>query len=470
MIMGRGSANSLIHSMRPVGSAASSVTVDQTAKLGFHLLHDGRRQPSCDHLALPGVVGWIGGGQHRAAARLDILGPDTAESGRARVDPVMQEPPALAREHGRLGHHLMDQVHPGDQKGRRARQLVHGVELAQLRVIPVGVLDHLGIEERIDRHHLVLRGRWTGIFVRYTEMRASTKRSKPPATPGGHFVEPRLAIPDAWSSGVVERPGVRLHYTRTGTERPAVVLLHGAMDNGLCFISLAKVLEPLFDVVMPDARGHGTTEVDRPGFSLSDMVDDTAVLIEQLDLARAIVIGHSMGAQMATDLGARYPELVDRIVLEDPAFRMSVDDGPRAFMFTTGMRLGSIWMSHGSPEQIRRLANLAFKKWCDEDKDAWALAQYQSSRQSVTKSLANAFDRDRDWTVDLRKIEAPTLLITSDKGLIKDDEATEIMAALRNGSRAHIAHAGHNVRRDNTPDYLAAVTSFLSLDEPGKKD
>jgi len=270
-----------------------------------------------------------------------------------------------------------------------------------------------------------------------------------------------VTIPGTWTAGFLERPGVRLRYHRTGRgDKPALVLLHGATDNGLCWYRLARDLDSDYDIVMPDARGHGHTQTDAAAFTLSDMVDDTANLIEQLGLAPATIIGHSMGAQIATELAARYPELVERIVLEDPAYKMSASGGPRMLLFSGAMRLGMRWMRRRSPQQIPRLADRLFKKLSDDDKNSWADAQYQSSRNSIVVALKNVFDRNRDWTVSLRKIDAPTLLVTADKGLIKSDEADRIMAALQHGSRAHICRAGHNVRRDNYTDFTNALREF----------
>jgi N-formylmaleamate deformylase len=60
-----------------------------------------------------------------------------------------------------------------------------------------------------------------------------------------------------WISEVCETNGIRIHYLRTGGAKPPVVLLHGLMGSGACWTSLARALEGEFDVVMPDARGHG---------------------------------------------------------------------------------------------------------------------------------------------------------------------------------------------------------------------
>ena len=63
-----------------------------------------------------------------------------------------------------------------------------------------------------------------------------------------------------WQSGDIETNGIRMHYHRTGGDKPALVLSHGATDSGLCWTRVARVLEADYDVIMPDARGHGRSD------------------------------------------------------------------------------------------------------------------------------------------------------------------------------------------------------------------
>src|SRR5688500_11005922 len=126
------------------------------------------------------------------------------------------------------------------------------------------------------------------------------------------------------SSGEVTANGLRQHYWRTGwaaAGKPVLVLAHGATDNGLCWTRLAKVLEGEWDVVIPDARGHGLSEAPEEDYSAGARAADLAKLIEALGLVRPVVGGHSMGGSTALRLAAEHPELVRAAVLEDPPLR-----------------------------------------------------------------------------------------------------------------------------------------------------
>src|SRR5947209_17951539 len=85
----------------------------------------------------------------------------------------------------------------------------------------------------------------------------------------------------AWTSGEVQTNGIRMHYYRTGGDglKPQLVLAHGATDDGLCWTRVAQALETEYDVIMPDARGHGLSDAPAEGYTASDHAADLAGLI-----------------------------------------------------------------------------------------------------------------------------------------------------------------------------------------------
>jgi N-formylmaleamate deformylase len=98
-----------------------------------------------------------------------------------------------------------------------------------------------------------------------------------------------------WISRVCEANGI--HYLRTGGVKPSLVLLHGLTGNGACWTPLAHCLEDEYDVVMPDARGHGNSSAPLQGYTYGGHAADVIELIRELTLARPILLGHSMGAE-----------------------------------------------------------------------------------------------------------------------------------------------------------------------------
>jgi pimeloyl-ACP methyl ester carboxylesterase len=162
-------------------------------------------------------------------------------------------------------------------------------------------------------------------------------------------------VPAHWQAGEIEAAdGARIHYTRTGGQKPPVLLLHGVQAHGLTWLRTARALEGTYDLVMPDFRGHGQSS--RVGMDLAPntLVNDTISLIHALDLPTPFVVGHSMGADIAGRLAAAHP--VRAVVLVDPALRrfaaMPANDGNPATMDAADHRGDT-----GAPNSTARRAN-----------------------------------------------------------------------------------------------------------------
>src|SRR3954468_15126333 len=100
----------------------------------------------------------------------------------------------------------------------------------------------------------------------------------------------------SWPAGDIEVNGLRLHYSRTGGDKPPLVLAHGVTDDGLCWTPVAEALEMDYDVIMVDARGHGGSDAPEAGYDSATQAADLAGVIAALGLHKPAILGHSMGA------------------------------------------------------------------------------------------------------------------------------------------------------------------------------
>jgi N-formylmaleamate deformylase len=274
--------------------------------------------------------------------------------------------------------------------------------------------------------------------------------------------EERGKIVALWQSGDIEVNGLRLHFTRTGGDKPQVVLAHGFSDDGLCWTPVAEVLEGDYDVIMVDARGHGRSEGPEHGYGLEDMAGDLAGVITGLGLQRPAVLGHSMGAATVLVLAGTQPHLVRAILLEDPPAWWVASSAPESdAQRWAWMRARMIELKRKMREELIAEQRSASPGWSEAELGPWANAKLRFS--------FNALDRvdpgTVDWQATLRRITCPALLITADPALeaIVSDEDAAVMKALVPQLRiAHIPEAGHNVRREQFVRYVEIVRTFLS--------
>lgn len=124
----------------------------------------------------------------------------------------------------------------------------------------------------------------------------------------------------SWTTGTCEANGIDVHYIRTGGDKPPVILLHGLMLNGACWTPLARALEKDYDVLMPDARGHGYSSAPDQGYCYDDLATDVVSLIDALGLHAPVLLGHSMGGMTAAVVASRKPKQLRGLILADPTF------------------------------------------------------------------------------------------------------------------------------------------------------
>ena len=98
-----------------------------------------------------------------------------------------------------------------------------------------------------------------------------------------------------------------------------VVLLHGMNFGGFYFGGPIEALRSAgFRVVVPDQIGFGRSSKPIIPYNFHDMAANTRKLLQTLGIARASIVGHSMGGMLAARFSASYPDMTERTVLYNP--------------------------------------------------------------------------------------------------------------------------------------------------------
>ncbi len=108
---------------------------------------------------------------------------------------------------------------------------------------------------------------------------------------------------------IVAVNGINLAYTRLGKGTP-LMLVHGFPLDSSSWNELIPYLKDHFDLILPDLRGFGkSTTVEAP-YTLSDMADDLAGLLDHLGVEKTALAGHSMGGYISLAFAKKYPQRV----------------------------------------------------------------------------------------------------------------------------------------------------------------
>ncbi|MEZ5459441.1 MAG: alpha/beta fold hydrolase [Steroidobacteraceae bacterium] len=161
-------------------------------------------------------------------------------------------------------------------------------------------------------------------------------------------------------SQFVDVAGLRLHVRDSGpAAAPAVVMLHGLGASLHTWDAWADGLTG-FRVIRFDLPGFGLTGPD-PGNDYSDArsVAVIVALLDQLGIARASVVGHSMGGRIAWQFAAAHPDRIDRLVLispdgfASPGFGVRQGSGGAAVRVADARRAAEVHAAHEPRARLR---------------------------------------------------------------------------------------------------------------------
>ena len=272
-------------------------------------------------------------------------------------------------------------------------------------------------------------------------------------------------------STLVPGPGGPLTVYRSGMGAP-VLLAHGLTASALQWHPVVPALARRYEVIAVDARGHGRsalpgTAADRPGYSARHHAADLVAVLDRLGIARASLVGQSMGAENVACCAARYPERVACVVLEDPPWwpLPQAARGARRAMRRE-------WHAQLLAEQRLPDAELRAQRAGPAPDLAPALVEeLLADRRRLAPAVLEWLVEREHWSRFVSEIVAPTLLLTGDLdqgAIVSPLVARQVQARnalVGSGCRVRVrqvAGAGHGIHDGRPREFLAAVLPFLA--------
>lgn len=263
-------------------------------------------------------------------------------------------------------------------------------------------------------------------------------------------------VPAGWTDGYVMANGIRIHYWRTGGQKPVMIMAHGSSDDGLCWTNFAKEFAGEYDIILPDARGHGLSDPPKEGDAADAQAEDLMGLIRELKLDKPIVMGHSMGSSATAWFAAKYPDVPRAVVLEDPglARRPAMANSPEE---REKRRLTILSRNNLTVEQLVEECMKGSPKWGASECATWAPSK---RRHHPNTAVGTAAARPQMREL-FPRITAPTLILKADAQGDLRKENEEVAGLLKRGKIVHIEGAAHNVRRDEKQKAVETLRAFL---------
>lgn len=263
---------------------------------------------------------------------------------------------------------------------------------------------------------------------------------------------------------IVQLQGQRLHVRDTGPkDAPAILMIHGFGASLHTWEPWALALSRTHRVVRFDLPGSGLSDPDPQGdYRDARTMALLQALLDQRGIARAHIIGHSIGGRMAWTFAAQHPQRVERLVLLAPdGFA-----GPgSAYGQTPDVPAAMGLMRYALPRPLLRM-NLAPAYANPEVLSDAMTTRYHDLMRAPGGRQALLSRLQQTVLVDpvplLRTIQAPTLLLWGEKdAFIPVANAADYLRALPNAAMLTLPGVGHVPQEEAVQDGLAAVQKFL---------
>ncbi|WP_340104592.1 alpha/beta fold hydrolase [Rhodohalobacter sp. 8-1] len=269
--------------------------------------------------------------------------------------------------------------------------------------------------------------------------------------------------------------GQTVAYHERGSANEALILIHGLGSYLPAWKMNIDALSDSYRVIALDLPGYGKSTKSAGDYSIPFFAESVTMLMDELDIDQAAIVGHSMGGQVALYLAANFPERASQLILSAPAgFEQFTDQDQMAFQAT----ISPTGIATTPDEMIRENIAATFynlppdAQFMVEDRismrtepgfDDYAEAQAQSVFAMLETPVLEM----------MPETEQPTLVIFGSQdalipnrylhpGLSVEDVARKGTERLPNATLKLIDSAGHFVHFEKADEFNEAVLEFLN--------
>lgn len=258
----------------------------------------------------------------------------------------------------------------------------------------------------------------------------------------------------------LEHNDAQLYYEVHGSG-PPLLLIAGLASDSQSWLSVLSALAGQFTVILLDNRGVGRS-TQQCEVSIGRMADDCAALVAHLGSEPVTLLGHSMGGMVAMECAARYPHLVENLVLVATTARASNRNNLLSRDWAAGLEAGTdpaawfraifFWIFterfFGNQAQLEGAL-------CYQLNYRWPQS-LQAFRDQV-EAIATF-----DGTQSLGRIAAPTCVIAGEFDMLMPVRGSADLAREIPGARLEVIEgAAHSIHVERPHAFIAAVVRFL---------
>lgn len=261
-------------------------------------------------------------------------------------------------------------------------------------------------------------------------------------------------LPDEPHRRFVDVLGCRLSYWEQGAG-PALVLLHGGLDDAEGFRMLAEALAPRLRVIALELPGSGQSGLPPDGrYGLASTARYLGAALEELGVSRAVVAGHERGGALALFLGERDPQRVRAVVLLGASFW-------RGWAWLWMLRPPLRWVAPGAVQRLAVRRALRARYWQRPpflaDRAARLLSRVSMGAQRQLREQRDPAEEER-LLLGLPGLARPLLVLRGARDSFSSASDAEALAGLcKQGEAREVPACGHSPHEERP----AAVAELL---------
>jgi 3-oxoadipate enol-lactonase len=255
----------------------------------------------------------------------------------------------------------------------------------------------------------------------------------------------------------IQANGIDIAYRIDGpAEAPVVVMSNSLMSSLQMWDDTVPALTGSYRVLRYDTRGHGASQVTAAPYSIALLAADLVGLMDALGIAKAHLVGLSMGGMVCQFVGANHPDRVLSLSLCDTASEMP----PR-----------TMWEERFATARTQGLEGLVqntIKRWFVSSFTAAQPEKIAAVRAMILGTAVEGYIgcgsavRDMAQTTMLLKIKAPTLVLVGRQDPACTVEQATVLHRVIDGSRMEIIeNAAHLSNIEQPAEFNRLVRGFI---------